>query len=93
MESYENYDDGVVSCYDCSHQVSKIAKACPHCGRPKPQMSLEAWHTKWKKEIIANFIILPIIVCVFWIPVLSTFGFIIYKIVKRVMYNFSTKRV
>ena len=75
----------LIECWHCEYQISVIAKACPHCGRPKPQMLLEEWHTKWKKEIIANFIILPIFFCVFWIPVLSTIGFIIYKIVKRVM--------
>ena len=31
----------VIHCPDCSKQVSKIADACPHCGRPSPAKSKE----------------------------------------------------
>lgn len=32
----------VVSCPDCGREVSTLAPACPHCGRPSPGMSAPA---------------------------------------------------
>ena len=29
----------VIACPDCGHEVSTVAPACPHCGRPSPGMS------------------------------------------------------
>ena len=32
----------VVNCPDCGREVSTLAPACPHCGRPSPGMSAQA---------------------------------------------------
>jgi membrane protein YdbS with pleckstrin-like domain len=32
----------VISCPDCGHDVSTLAPACPHCGRPSPAAKMTA---------------------------------------------------
>lgn len=32
---------GIIACPDCRTQVSDVADACPHCGRPEPSKSVQ----------------------------------------------------
>ena len=48
---------GLVTCVECSREVSTLAKACPHCGRP----TNEAWKPRKAAVWCARAVLLAIV--------------------------------
>ena len=52
----------LAKCLECGKEVSRSAKACPHCGKPDPTVSDLAKQKKKEKDMDAIWGIVPIII-------------------------------
>jgi len=51
---------GLVTCPDCSKEISDIAVSCPSCGRPMHPVQIEKTAKKHKGNQAKGLILLPI---------------------------------
>ncbi len=46
----------LITCPDCTHQVSDVAPACPRCGRPVAPLQVEQTGKRYKGMMAFGFI-------------------------------------